>query len=400
MTDSSIDPGFESLIPSPTEEELKRLEQGLLREGCRDALVVGVLPTEGGSIRVLLDGHTRYKLCVKHGIAYHTIDMEFPSREAAEEWIVRNQFARRNLSPYQRSELALRLERVVAARSQQGRRTDLSPEVAESEPLDTREEVARIAGVSHGTLSKARLLVDQAPEEVKARLRSGETTISREYDRLREEKRREEKRARKEALPVQPDFTSRHQLIEGDLAQVGHEVEGKSLDAIPTDPPYGEDSLPLYSELGSFAARTLKPGGSLLVMTGQLYLPEVIRRLGEHLRYRWTLAYLLKGPHSTVWPASARQQWKPVLWFTNGPRSGNDRITDPGQSICDPFLGGGTTAVVAMRMNRLLVGIDIDPAAIESTRQRLTEEMANLASASTQGPPGEVEESAGESEEG
>jgi DNA modification methylase len=39
----------------------------------------------------------------------------------------------------------------------------------------------------------------------------------------------------------------------------------------------------------------------------------------------------------------------------------------------DPFVGGGTTAVVALRLERRFVGIDKDVQAIETTRGRIAE---------------------------
>ena len=39
--------------------------------------------------------------------------------------------------------------------------------------------------------------------------------------------------------------------------------------------------------------------------------------------------------------------------------------------ILDPFLGGGTTAVVAAKLNRRFIGIDIVAEAIESVRANL-----------------------------
>jgi DNA modification methylase len=50
-----------------------------------------------------------------------------------------------------------------------------------------------------------------------------------------------------------------------------------------------------------------------------------------------------------------------------------ERLTYPGQVICDPFLGGGTTAVVALQMNRHFVGSDIDENSIKVTIARINE---------------------------
>lgn len=47
--------------------------------------------------------------------------------------------------------------------------------------------------------------------------------------------------------------------------------------------------------------------------------------------------------------------------------------TKPGELILDPFSGSGTTYVVASKLNRRCIGIDIDKKYIELTRKRLGE---------------------------
>jgi DNA modification methylase len=46
-------------------------------------------------------------------------------------------------------------------------------------------------------------------------------------------------------------------------------------------------------------------------------------------------------------------------------------LTATNDLIIDPFLGGGSTAVACMNMNRRFIGIDIDPTAIERTKANL-----------------------------
>jgi hypothetical protein len=90
----TIDPEFFSYLQqlSPTEEAL--LEQSLRSEGgARDPLVVWKGPG------ILLDGHHRYALCLKHGLPYSITEIELPDRAAALAWIDRNQGGRRNDTP-------------------------------------------------------------------------------------------------------------------------------------------------------------------------------------------------------------------------------------------------------------------------------------------------------------
>ncbi len=76
-----INDEIKSLIPPLTETEYSLLEQSILEEGCRDALI-----TWNGT---LLDGHNRYAICTKHNLPFKTQEMEFGSKAEAMAWIVR-----------------------------------------------------------------------------------------------------------------------------------------------------------------------------------------------------------------------------------------------------------------------------------------------------------------------
>ena len=166
-------------------------------------------------------------------------------------------------------------------------------------------------------------------------------------------------------------------------------------DVVITDPPYSRECLPCFSELAE-ACRDIP---LVAVMSGQIFLPEVFQRLCEHLTYRWTLCYQSPGAHSRIRQARIFQGWKPVLLFGKGDyiydviRSGKDlhedkvfhelgqseggmaelvkALSKPGQLVCDPFLGGGTTAVVSLALGRRFVGCDIEASCIETARIRV-----------------------------
>ena len=48
--------------------------------------------------------------------------------------------------------------------------------------------------------------------------------------------------------------------------------------------------------------------------------------------------------------------------------------SDPGQLVLDPFLGSGTTAVVAARLDRRFIGIDISEKYVEGAVGRLAQQ--------------------------
>lgn len=174
--------------------------------------------------------------------------------------------------------------------------------------------------------------------------------------------------------------------------------------SIITDPPYVGDSIPLYEALRDFAVGVLPAGAPLVVMTWQAILPEVIRAL-EHdeLAYRWTICWRYANNENTVdHTRRVFDCWKPVLVYHKGsmPKDAPmlrdeiaNRATDKdfhewGQSVdgferlvktfsqagdivCDPFLGGGTTAIAALSQTRRFVGCDIDAEAIATSTERL-----------------------------
>ena len=170
-----VDPEFAAIIPPLTEEELSALETSLVAGGCRDALVVW------HDHDILLDGHNRLAICRKQGIEYRTASVALPDRASAKVWIITNQFARRNLTPYQRAELALELEPVYAEQAKERQRAggvEKVPQKSAEAITETRERVAKQAGVSRDTIAKVKVIREKASDEVKSKLRSGEPGMS------------------------------------------------------------------------------------------------------------------------------------------------------------------------------------------------------------------------------
>ncbi len=192
-------------------------------------------------------------------------------------------------------------------------------------------------------------------------------------------------------------FTTGRDLRLGDFREVLTDVPDGSIDVILTDPPYPAKFLPLWTDLALFAKRTLKPTGILVAMSGQANLPEVMVRLSEHLVYRWVIAYLLPGSQAIVHARRILNAWKPVLVYGSLERrlfdvARSDRedkqhhdwgqsesgmadllrlVADPGTRICDPFLGGGTTALVSIAASCSFIGAEIDPETYAVASQRL-----------------------------
>ncbi len=155
--DIAIDEEFATMIPPLSDEEFTLLEESILRDGCRDALVVWAEPC------ILLDGHNRKRICEAHGIPYATTTIELPNREAAEDWIDTNQLGRRNLTPDQASLLRGRRynrTKTVGHGAKTGYQND-------TQNIQTAERLATQHGVSAPTIKRDGQFA-RAVEELKA----------------------------------------------------------------------------------------------------------------------------------------------------------------------------------------------------------------------------------------
>ncbi len=297
----------------------------------------------------------------------------------------------------------------------------------ESEIISFSRDAAQATKTTKRTVEQDVKIATDIPEEVKEKLK--DTPVAdRKVDLLkisRMDKEEQEKVAEKIAEGAPSVKEAKKQIHREEKTPTKEEtkkasanwtlhcVECKavqlapnSIDVIITDPPYPREFLSCYSDLAELAARVLRPGGSCIVMTGQSYLPEIIERMSKHLQYHWTLSYLTPGGQAVqLWDRKVNTFWKPLLWFIKPPfntkdwqgdvlnsktndndkrfhdwgqsESGMasivDRFSYPGQTVLDPFVGAATTGVVAVKLGRQFIGVDIDPKQIRIARQRLEE---------------------------
>lgn len=109
-----------------------------------------------------------------------------------------DQFARRNLSAFARAELALKLEPLIAAKAKVNLKTSTGGKApqplqnsAKAGKVDTRAELAQVAGISHDTIHKAGVISKKAPEEVKEKLRTGDLSVNEVYQGIKKTERQE-----------------------------------------------------------------------------------------------------------------------------------------------------------------------------------------------------------------
>jgi N6-adenosine-specific RNA methylase IME4/DNA-binding XRE family transcriptional regulator len=174
----SMDTRFKHIIPALSPDEYKQLELNILKDGIREPLVVW-----GDT---LIDGHNRLSIAQAHGLDYATVNIDFPDDRTATEWIILNQFGRRNISAYDRARLALELKPIIAEKARENQRGGqggvLLPQIS-AKATDTRQELANIAGVSHDTISKVEKI--ETSPDISAKVKSGELSINQGYQAVK-----------------------------------------------------------------------------------------------------------------------------------------------------------------------------------------------------------------------
>jgi len=377
---------FKKLIPALTGEEFKQLEANILSEGIRDPLVLW----KG----YLVDGHNRYAIATEHGLDYKTVNKEFKDSNEVKEWMILNQFGRRNLSNYQRSVLALQLEEVfsVKAKENQIRKPEsVSVNSPKQNPIDTRKELSKVASVGEQTIARVKVIEAKATPEVKAQLSTGELSINQAYQEIKKEEKKEQKeQERKELAEIGKTKKIDIDFRLGDFEEVFADIPDGSIDCIITDPPYPYEFIECWSKLSRVAKRVLKPHGFCIAYSGQMYLPEVMQRMNENLDYYWTFAVYHEGQTQIVNGINLMCRWKPVLIFQNGKKkientfqdyfiseqrekNGHDwqqsksgvgylieMFTKEGDTILEPFAGSGTTIIAARDKKRNIIAAELD----------------------------------------
>ena len=183
---------LQSYIEPLTPDEHDALERSLLAEGCRDALVLW------GD--VLVDGHNRYGLCQKHGLAFNTVqNPRFQSIEDVHLWMIDQHLGRRSVSDYQRGVLALRKKEIVAGRQAAAKSArkdanlraevrgeaapvdspiDGDPVAVAEPPIKSREDIAKAARLSPTQVTMIEKIQKQAAPEVVAAVRAGTISLN------------------------------------------------------------------------------------------------------------------------------------------------------------------------------------------------------------------------------
>jgi site-specific DNA-methyltransferase (adenine-specific) len=262
---------------------------------------------------------------------------------------------------------------------------------------DASSEIAQDAADGDETAQAA--LADEGTTTAEAATETRDEKEKEQQIQQDEQRRAEQRQAFCDAVAESDAVTVDH----GDFQEVLADRPAESIDHIVTDPPYDEDALSLWENLAAEAARVLTPGGLLVAYSGQYYLPEVFKTLGDDLTYLWQFVVTHEQPNYFI-KHDIGIKYKPVLVFGKEPVGRPERqmhdvidtgsrektdhdwqqpvieaaelidgLTEPNDTVCDPMCGSGTFGVAALRSGRQAVLIDTDEEAVRTTRERVSE---------------------------
>lgn len=186
-----INPEYERLLLKLPKTEYEALKESIKAEGLHFPITVN---GEG----FILDGHHRYRICLELGVEPKFEVKTFPNKLLEKKFVIEANLKRRHLTPFQRAELAyplLEIERQLAKQRQlatlkKGNKLPISSFELNGEKGQSRDIVARKAGLSPITFQRAVKIIEEGSEEIKENVRRGEVSIAYAYKMV---KKREEK---------------------------------------------------------------------------------------------------------------------------------------------------------------------------------------------------------------
>ncbi len=384
-------------------EEYAALEADIAKRGVQ----VAVELDENGDV---LDGHNRKEIADKLGKKYKTITRKFKTEQEKREHVIKLNIARRHMEPH---EWGMAFKMLLEERGvKRGKPGPKLPKSTDAETVSASVNIGDVAaelGVDDRTARNRMKAADDyeslTASEKKA-IDSKETTITKvKAERRKKKTKAAEVKAAKAAKTVpkgKPWIVTNKQAI-------------VPCNALVTDPPYGildEDWEPAMLEefTRDWATRWAKCGADLIAtFWSQRWLWEGRRWFDESFAgyaFQHLLVWHYPNNKSPQSQQGFKHTWEPVFLYR---RDGADRkitvggdewgkdltdfdchvaavpqsnfkdenmkqhpaqkpvsvmrwivnaLTIPGELVCDPFCGSGTTGIAAVQLGRRFHGIE------------------------------------------
>ena len=417
-----INPEYSKLVNPLLDIEYEALKSSISNKGLHLPIIVN-------QDNVILDGHNRLKICEELGIEPEFEIKEFSDQSQEKEFVIEINLKRRHLNNFQIAELEYKMEEIYKERAKTRSFSNLKNvnkeiilSTAPNDAIDVNIETGKVSeiiakktGLSPRTYERAKKIIEEGSEKVKEKLRANKTTISKEYDKIQRDLKRQGLLS--QINNIQSDkknFENNNcKLIYGDfIEQSQKEIPDSSIDLIFTDPPYSQEFLYLYEDLARLAVRVLKPRGSLVTYVGNISLTEIIKIFDSQqpgLKFWWQFVVKHNGGHQRIHARNVFARYKSLLWYVKGEKPNelviSNNIGDFIESsppskilhdweqspiepeyviknltlenhsmVLDPMMGLGTTGVSSILLNRKFIGIEKNEDTFKIAQSRITKE--------------------------
>lgn len=189
MTNLKIDPELRDLLPPLSKEKFEGLEKMILEEGY-----------DGTPILIwngyIVDGHHRYSIFKKHNIEFNTENISLPKdcdKSDVMEWMITYQDVRRNMCDAEKiyatdKVYTQKIKEWNKKRILEGSKNNKKREAIKRKEIkernrctNTREQRAKLSGVSTGTINRYDVVMRSNDEDLKHSMLSGNIKIGTAY---------------------------------------------------------------------------------------------------------------------------------------------------------------------------------------------------------------------------
>ncbi len=246
--------------PPLAAEDEESLRSGIERDGIQIPLIVW----KRGM--VVLSGSNRLRIANDLGLkTVPVIIREFVNQGAAKAFAISDNLARRHLTTGQKAYLAFQYQ--LLSQGCAGRPTKISSGLTK---LDARESAADRGGVSEGSLSAIKTIVESGDDDLLQSVLNGTKTLHGAVHAIRSNGRAKKSSLTSDQRRSRIDATT---LTQGDCRKELKKIATASVDLVLTDPiypcvgkPYGCMTeavwLEMMKSVVAESRRVLKPGGS------------------------------------------------------------------------------------------------------------------------------------------
>ena len=297
-----INQELKNTMCSPTKEEYSLLEQSIIKEGCRDSLIIWE--------DTIVDGHNRYKICKKHNIDFTTKEMNFEDIDEAKLWIINNQLARRNLMDEQRKYYrGLKYEQRKNTEKFKGNQYTQSGGGQNVPCQNTAQQIADEEGVTDRTIKRdyqykksIDTIGNNLGEEVKSKILTGKLKLTDKDTKKIAEKTKEEQEQIIEMIEAGEvrNLKEAERKIKTEKVKAEIQKQKEEIEQNPMQPPDGKYDVividPPWNYGTQYNAGGRRVGNPYPEMTQQELLELEIPSKEDSIIFLWTT-------HRFIWDA-------------------------------------------------------------------------------------------------